>query len=202
MSGQHAITATSGMRLFSRVKTSKLCKIILITRKRRQADWRFDPFFIDSKNSSDLRFRDGFAADSPLQGRVRCELVAAAPSSRRRWLSPGKHRYPLSPRITILRKDVVDARRDGDPLGKRDKGNRAGAQIAGVDRPNGEETAMFVERELGLGGEVAAVEVGDGLGSSRPSGSYGGICGSARWRRAAFVMSMLNSLGRPLCTAP
>jgi hypothetical protein len=25
------------------------------------------PFFIDSKNSSDLRFRDGFAADSPLQ---------------------------------------------------------------------------------------------------------------------------------------
>ena len=28
-----------------------------------------------------------------------------------------------------------------------------------------------------------------------------GICGSARWRRAAFVMSMPNSPRRPLCTA-
>ena len=42
---------------------------------------------------------------------------------------------------------------------------------------------------------------GLGLGSSRPSGSYGGICCSARWRRAAFVMSMPNSSRRPLCTA-
>jgi len=44
---QHVTRANhfSGMRLFSRVKTLKLCKIILITRKRRQADWRFDPFF-------------------------------------------------------------------------------------------------------------------------------------------------------------
>jgi len=31
----------------------------------------FDPLFIDSKNSSDLRFRDGFAGDSPLQQTVR-----------------------------------------------------------------------------------------------------------------------------------
>ena len=42
---------------------------------------------------------------------------------------------------------------------------------------------------------------GLGLGSSRPSGSYGGICGSARWCRAAFVMSMPNSPRSPLCTA-
>src|SRR6516164_1791159 len=90
MSGQHAITATSGMRLFSRVKTSKLCKIILITRKRRQADWRFDPFFIDSKNSSDLRFRDGFAADSPLQRRVHqtspATLQTRGVGSPREWV--------------------------------------------------------------------------------------------------------------------
>jgi hypothetical protein len=56
----------SGMSLFSPGKRSKLCKIVLITGFR-------PPFFIDSKNSSDLRFRDGFAADSPLQRRAeRC----------------------------------------------------------------------------------------------------------------------------------
>src|SRR6516162_11963746 len=82
---QQHVTRTShfsGMRLFSRVKTLKLCKIILITRKRRQADWRFDPFFIDSKNSSDLRFRDGFAADSPLQRGVRLSTRISLPRSR------------------------------------------------------------------------------------------------------------------------
>jgi len=50
---------------------------------------------------------------------------------------------------------------DGYPLGERHEGNRAGAQIAGVGGAQGEEAAALVEGELRLGGQVAAVEVGD-----------------------------------------
>jgi len=56
--------------------------------------------------------------------------------------------------------DVVDAGGNGDPLGERDKRDRAGAQIADVYRPEGEEAAMLVERKLRLGGQVAPVEIG------------------------------------------
>ena len=55
--------------------------------------------------------------------------------------------------------DVVDAGGHGDPLGERDKRNRAGSQIAGVYRAEGQKAAILVERKLRLGGQVAAVEI-------------------------------------------
>jgi len=67
---------------------------------------------------------------------------------------------------------------------------------------SGVRTSLIAQRTRRRSMGASKPNRGLGLGSSRPSGSYGGICGSARWRRAAFVMSMLNSLGRPLCTAP
>src|SRR6516164_2451092 len=67
-------------------------------------------------------------------------------------------------------RDVVEAGGDGDPFGERDKSNRAATQIAGVDRANGEKTALLVERQLRLGGQVATVEIaGEGVAAlARP----------------------------------
>src|SRR6516165_11799168 len=58
-----------------------------------------DPFFIDSKNSETSSH-----LTLPSSEESAANLLLPRLRAVRRWLSPGKHRYPLSPRITILRK--------------------------------------------------------------------------------------------------
>ena len=79
------VSHSSGCVSSPPVKDQNCVKLFWITRKRRQPDWRFAPFFIDSKNSSDLQFRDGFAANSPLRRQVikrtRTSRLSASPQA-------------------------------------------------------------------------------------------------------------------------
>ena len=81
------------MRLFS-PKRSKLCKIILITRKRRQADWLLDPFFIDSKNSETSSHQTPPSSSESANHRFRDDFTGYA----RDQDAPTVTRYLTSPR--------------------------------------------------------------------------------------------------------
>src|SRR3954447_16539025 len=54
---------------------------------------------------------------------------------------------------------MIEAGRDRDPLRQWHERDRAGAEIAGIDAAQGEETPVGIEREFGLGNQVAAMEI-------------------------------------------
>jgi hypothetical protein len=58
-------------------------------------------------------------------------------------------------------RDAIHARRDRDSLRQRHEGDGARPEIAGVDRAQRKEVAVFVESELGLRREITAVKIGE-----------------------------------------
>ncbi len=57
-------------------------------------------------------------------------------------------------------RDVIDARRHRDAFGQWHKGNRTCAEIASVNRTQGEEVSVRIQGELRFRCQVAAVEIG------------------------------------------
>ena len=96
----------------------------------------------------------GGQVDQPLDHEH--HLGAAGGTIRRGRHRVGEHRAPANERD----RDVVHARQHRHTLGERDEGHAVGADVAGVDAAQREEAAVGVERQLGVGDEVAGLVVG------------------------------------------